>query len=81
MNPLPERNVEHLVSNSERSLEALLPAMAAADYPNQPWFALTYAPTLMAGPDGIYGVSYDVFTRPTEDPLPNGWEAHRCKWF
>ena len=17
----------------------------------------------------------------TEDPLPNGWEAHRCKWF
>jgi len=32
-------------------------------------------------PFGAYGISYDIFTRATEDDLPAGWHAHRCKYY
>ncbi|KAI1791673.1 hypothetical protein LXA43DRAFT_888760 [Ganoderma leucocontextum] len=47
---------------------------------NQHWLAGQF-PALMAQPAGIYGISYDIFTRPTEDPVPNGWESHRSKTY
>ena len=29
--------------------------------------------------EGAYGISYDVYTRRTEDDLPSGWNAARCE--
>ena len=29
---------------------------------------------------GRYGISYDIFTRNTEDDLPNGWNSYRCQY-
>ncbi|PPR05275.1 hypothetical protein CVT26_011440 [Gymnopilus dilepis] len=52
--------------------------------PNQPPY---HAGILIALPppyilnqvrEGKYGISYDLFTRPMEDPLPFGWAAHRA---
>ncbi|PIL24475.1 hypothetical protein GSI_14229 [Ganoderma sinense ZZ0214-1] len=34
-------------------------------------------PLLNMQPVGIYGISYDIYTRPTEDPVPQGWQSHR----
>jgi len=34
-------------------------------------------PTILALPFGLYGISYDISTRDTEDDLPDGWHAHR----
>ncbi|KAI0259053.1 hypothetical protein BC834DRAFT_834230 [Gloeopeniophorella convolvens] len=34
-------------------------------------------PRLAVQPVGTYGISYDIFTRVTEDPVPNGWDAPR----
>jgi hypothetical protein len=31
-------------------------------------------------PAGHYGISYDIFSRATEDNLPNGWHAHRSEY-
>lgn len=28
-------------------------------------------------PPRTYGISYDIFTRATEDNLPHGWNAYR----
>ena len=28
-------------------------------------------------PDGAYGITYDVYTRKTQDDLPGGWNARR----
>ena len=28
-------------------------------------------------PNGTYGISYDIFSRKTEDNLPHGWNAPR----
>ncbi|KAM5538026.1 hypothetical protein V8D89_008223 [Ganoderma adspersum] len=47
---------------------------------NQAWLAGQFAP-LSLQPVGIYGISYDVFTRPTEDPVPYGWESHRSQTY
>lgn len=33
---------------------------------------------LVTSPAGKYGISYDIFTRALEDPLPNGWARRRC---
>ncbi|KAM6501292.1 hypothetical protein JOM56_004306, partial [Amanita muscaria] len=30
---------------------------------------------------GCYGISYDIATHPTEDPLPNGWDAYRIRTY
>ncbi|EJF66302.1 hypothetical protein BD309DRAFT_1078627 [Dichomitus squalens] len=32
-------------------------------------------------PFGTYGISYDIYTRPTEDPVPGGWESPRVKTY
>lgn len=29
--------------------------------------------------EGVYGISYDIFSRKTEDNLPDGWNARRGK--
>ena len=34
-------------------------------------------PGLVAMPQGVYGISYDIYTRPTETDLPDGWFSHR----
>ena len=46
-------------------------------YINQAWL-MGQLPLLALQPEGIWGISYDVFTRPTEDDVPNGWQAGRC---
>jgi hypothetical protein len=28
-------------------------------------------------PHGVYGISYDIFIRKSEDDLPNGWHSPR----
>ena len=33
--------------------------------------------TLWVLPNGAYGLSYDMFSRKTEDNLPDGWNAPR----
>lgn len=43
---------------------------------NQAWLA-AQVPPLTNQPTGTYGVSYDIYTRPTEDPVPQGWQAPR----
>ena len=30
-------------------------------------------------PIGHYAISYDIFTRATEDDLPRGWHSHRSE--
>ena len=34
---------------------------------------------LLDTPEGTYGMSYDVYTRRTEDNPPFGWNSARCK--
>lgn len=36
-----------------------------------------FLPTITNMPDGRYGISYDVFTNPTQHLPPNGWGAPR----
>ena len=36
--------------------------------------------TLWDLPEGTYGISYDIFTRRTEDNPPHGWNAARGKF-
>lgn len=36
-----------------------------------------YERLLDMDPDGAYGISYDVYTRKTQDDLPGGWNARR----
>ena len=34
---------------------------------------------LLEQPPGFYGISYDIYTRKTQDNLPVGWHSHRSK--
>ena len=47
-------------------------AFNAQDAPAAPPLNIVFSPP------GKYGISYDIFTRPLEDPLPDGWARRRC---
>ncbi|TCD64271.1 hypothetical protein EIP91_004310 [Steccherinum ochraceum] len=47
---------------------------------NQQWL-MGQLPLLTIQPQGIWGISYDVFTRPTEDDVPHGWQARRSETY
>ncbi|OSX58440.1 hypothetical protein POSPLADRAFT_1067476 [Postia placenta MAD-698-R-SB12] len=49
-------------------------------YINQQWL-FAQLPRLMVQPTGTWGISYDVYTRPSEDPIPSGWQSHRSKTY
>ncbi|KAI0323193.1 hypothetical protein GY45DRAFT_1265020 [Cubamyces sp. BRFM 1775] len=38
-------------------------------------------PLLLQQPIGIYGISYDIYTRPTEDPVPGGWHSRGARTY
>lgn len=49
-------------------------------YINQQWL-FGQLPRLMAQPVGTWGISYDVYTHPSEDPVPYGWQSHRSNTY
>ncbi|KAI0782276.1 hypothetical protein C8Q75DRAFT_737577 [Abortiporus biennis] len=42
-------------------------------------YILPHLPMVMQLPFvGLWSISYDIYTRPTEDPLPQGWGSYRA---